>query len=80
MLKFFLVCIFSVSDNLSRSIVWQTLHAISYCHARNVIHRDVKPENLLITKDGVVKLCDFGFARMLSKYTKSNLNPNLNLT
>ena len=32
-----------------------------------VIHRDVKPENILISKRGVVKLCDFGFARTIGK-------------
>lgn len=32
------------------------------------IHRDVKPENILITKHSVIKLCDFGFARLLSEY------------
>lgn len=49
------------------SIVWQTLNAIHFCHMHNCIHRDVKPENLLMTKTGVVKLCDFGFARFYSE-------------
>ncbi|XP_033609638.1 cyclin-dependent kinase-like 1 isoform X2 [Cryptotermes secundus] len=51
---------------LTRQITWQTLQGIAYCHQHNCIHRDVKPENILLTAQGVVKLCDFGFARMLS--------------
>ncbi|XP_071484636.1 cyclin-dependent kinase-like 1 [Diadema antillarum] len=48
------------------NIVYQTLEAVNFCHQHNCIHRDVKPENILITKDGRIKLCDFGFARILT--------------
>nr|CAD7256392.1 unnamed protein product [Timema shepardi] len=53
-------------DLLTKQITWQTLQGVAYCHQHNCIHRDVKPENILLTAHGVVKLCDFGFARMLS--------------
>ncbi|XP_022534793.1 cyclin-dependent kinase-like 1 isoform X2 [Astyanax mexicanus] len=49
-----------------KSIIWQTLQAVNFCHKNNCIHRDVKPENILLTKTGIIKLCDFGFARILS--------------
>ncbi|XP_033229165.1 cyclin-dependent kinase-like 4 isoform X1 [Belonocnema kinseyi] len=50
----------------TKQFIWQILQGIAYCHRLGCVHRDIKPENILITADGVVKLCDFGFARMLS--------------
>ena len=47
----------------TKKVMWQLLRSIAYCHNRKVLHRDIKPENLLISKEGVLKLCDFGFAR-----------------
>ncbi|XP_025833833.1 cyclin-dependent kinase-like 1 [Agrilus planipennis] len=53
-------------EQLTQQITWQTLLAVNYCHQHNCIHRDIKPENILMTSAGIVKLCDFGFARMLN--------------
>lgn len=46
-----------------RSVIYQLVQALDFIHEKNVVHRDVKPENILLTEDGLVKLCDFGFAR-----------------
>ena len=48
---------------LVKSYLHQITQGILYCHARRTMHRDLKPQNLLIDKQGVIKLADFGLAR-----------------
>lgn len=49
-----------------RYINYQLLTAVKFLHSAGVVHRDIKPGNILIDSDSSVKLCDFGLARTLS--------------
>lgn len=52
-----------------QKIAKQLVQALYYLHSNRVIHRDMKPQNILVGAHGRVKLCDFGFARAMSSNT-----------
>jgi serine/threonine protein kinase len=54
------------NPRLVKSYMWQLLQGTHFCHCRRVLHRDLKPQNLLIDKRGHLKLADFGLARAFS--------------
>jgi len=53
------------------SIVKQVASALDYAHARGVIHRDVKPDNIALLEEGIVKLTDFGIARIANDLVRT---------
>ncbi|KAH0629283.1 hypothetical protein JD844_011228 [Phrynosoma platyrhinos] len=48
---------------LIKSYLFQLLQGLAFCHSHRVLHRDLKPQNLLINSEGAIKLADFGLAR-----------------
>lgn len=51
------------------NITRQIAAGLSFAHKNNIIHRDIKPHNILMTKDGVAKIADFGIAKAVSEAT-----------
>ena len=53
-----------VKEDAAKSIFIQLIQGLIYCHGRGVLHRDIKLDNLLLTPQGDIKICDFGIAKM----------------
>mmetsp|Transcript_5310 Transcript_5310/g.7937 ORF Transcript_5310/g.7937 Transcript_5310/m.7937 type:complete len:296 (-) Transcript_5310:160-1047(-) len=61
--KYLDVCDSGLDLPILKSFLYQLLTGIAYCHHHRVLHRDLKPPNLLINREGQLKLADFGLAR-----------------
>merc|ERR1719231_900088 len=53
-----------LSDEHSQFFIYQVLRGMKYIHSAGVIHRDLKPRNLLVNSNCDLKICDFGLARV----------------
>ena len=51
-----------IDEEKAAKYMLQLFGAVSHCHALNIVHRDIKPGNIMITEDDNVKLIDFGLS------------------
>ena len=59
---------FKISEVVN--IAKQICRALAYAHKNNVVHRDIKPANIIVNKEGVIKIMDFGIAKVLEDISK----------
>lgn len=51
-------------ESYYREVGQHVLHALAFAHSHSIVHRDVKPSNILVTDEGEVKVCDFGISKI----------------
>eukprot|EP01060_Flectonema_neradi_P022139 TRINITY_DN30423_c0_g1_i1.p1 TRINITY_DN30423_c0_g1~~TRINITY_DN30423_c0_g1_i1.p1 ORF type:complete len:543 (+),score=65.79 TRINITY_DN30423_c0_g1_i1:58-1629(+) len=56
---------------VSRNLLHQMFKGLHYMHSQGLVHRDIKPSNILLSNDGVVKLCDFGFVNKANDHART---------
>lgn len=56
----------SISEDIVKGFMLQFLKGLAELHKFQVLHRDIKPQNLLVSKKGVLKIADFGLARFIA--------------
>ena len=54
-----------IPEELAKIIFKQLINTLQYIHSNNIVHRDIKPDNILLDLDNTIKLCDFGVSKII---------------
>jgi serine/threonine protein kinase len=68
-LKYFRTAKINFSIPQILNIMAQVAHGLDYAHKNDIVHRDVKPANIILLKNGIIKILDFGIARVMVEST-----------
>lgn len=68
------------SENEARNYFHQLISAIDYCHSKGIVHKDLKAENLLLSSDSRLLVCDFGFSSRLESNFDAKKNASADFT
>lgn len=60
-----------MAEDKAKPIVRQVIEALAYCHKKNIYHRDIKLDNILVDETGSIKMIDFGFSEKVTEGQKS---------
>src|SRR5437868_508089 len=59
-------------------VAQQTAFALTAAHGAGILHRDIKPENIMVRHDGIVKVLDFGLAKLVEDHAREMIDPEAN--
>ena len=56
-----------LKEDVAKSVFKQIIDGIGYCHGKNILHRDIKLDNILLAWNGEVKIGDFGVSKVVKR-------------
>jgi len=54
-----------LKEDVAKHMFKQIIEGLRYCHSKNILHRDIKLDNILLNSEGDIKICDFGVSKLV---------------